>query len=106
VRLGNLQYPDYEFDVDALVDTGFDGGLVFPHSLIPRRVARVGDRLCELADGSFFQAPVYLDFETIGSLQPVDTVVMAFPHQAVLGRAVTNHFKLTFFYGRQIVLEQ
>jgi predicted aspartyl protease len=38
VRLGNLQYPDFEFDVDALVDTGFSSGLTVPQGLIPSRV--------------------------------------------------------------------
>jgi predicted aspartyl protease len=103
--LGNLQYPDYEFDVEALVDTGFDGGLTVPQALIPVRVAPMGQQRCDLADGSLIDAPVYRGFVTIGSLQPVSTYIIVLPHQALLGRAVTNRFRLSFLYGRQVVLE-
>jgi hypothetical protein len=105
VRLGNLQYPDFEFDVDALVDTAFDGGLIVPRDLIPGRVHSPGQQWCEFADGIRVLVPFYQGFLTIGSLQPVAAYVMALPNQALLGRAVTDHFKLTFWYGRQGVLE-
>lgn len=105
VRLGNLQYPDFEFDVDALVDTGFSGGLTVPRGLIPSRVYSPGQHWCEFADGNRALVPYYLGFLTIGSLQPIDAVILVLPHEALLGRAVTNHYKLTFFYGRQVVLE-
>lgn len=105
VRIGNLQYPDFEFDVDALVDTGFDGGLIVPQGLLPSRVYSPGEQWCEFADGNRILVPFYRGFLTIGSLQPVGAIVMVLPHQALLGRAVTNHFKLTFWYGRQVVLE-
>jgi hypothetical protein len=42
----------------------------------------------------------------MGSVQPVATAILALPHQALLGRAVTDHFRLTFFYGRRVTLEQ
>ena len=106
VRLGNLQYPDFEFDVDALVDTGFDSGLTVPQGLIPDRVYSPGQQWCAFADGNHVLVPFYRGFLTIGSLPPISAVVLVLPHQALLGRAVTNHFRLTFFYGRQVVLEQ
>jgi predicted aspartyl protease len=105
VRLGNVQYPDVEFSIDALVDTGFDGGLTVPQALIPARVARYGEHACRLADGSTAMANAYLGFVSVGALQPIGTLIIALPHQALLGRAVTDHFRLTFFYGRQVILE-
>jgi hypothetical protein len=105
VRLGNQQYPNFEFDVDALVDTGFDGGLAVPQDLIPDNVPSLGRHLCDLADGSSITALAYLGFISVGQLQPVRALVITLPHQALLGRAVTNHFRLSFLYGRQVVLE-
>jgi hypothetical protein len=105
VRLGNLQYPDYEFDVEALVDTGFSSGLAVPPDLIPDHVASLGDSDCTLADGTTFLAKAYRGFISVGTFQPVATTVIVLPNQALLGRAVTNHFRLTFFYGRQVILE-
>ena len=105
VRLGNQQYPDYEFDVDALVDTGFDGGLAVSRSVIPSTVPSLGQYLCELADGSSINVFAYLGFLSIGHLQPIRSIVIALLHQTLLGRSVTNHFRLSFFYGRQVILE-
>jgi predicted aspartyl protease len=105
VRLGNLQYPSYEFDLEALVDTGFDGGLMVPQSLVPDWVPISHEATCDLADGSSVIARAYRGFVSIGSFQPVGTIVIALPHQALLGRAVTNHFRLSFLYGRQVVIE-
>jgi len=103
--LGNLQYPDFEFDVDALVDTGFSGCLAVPHGLVPDRVYSAGRQWCEFADGNHVLVPYYRGYLTIGSLQPIVAYVMELPNQVLLGRAVTDHFKLTFFYGRQVTLE-
>jgi predicted aspartyl protease len=105
VRLGILQYPDYEFDVEALVDTGFDGGLTVRQAVIPGHVTPRGQQRCTLADGSQIDAYVYRGFVTIGALQPLATYIIVLPHQALLGRAVTNHFRLTFLYGRRVILE-
>jgi len=68
VRLGNLQYPGFEFDLDALVDTGFDGGLTVPQGLIPATALPLGDLTCNLADGSSMTAFSYLGFVSVGSL--------------------------------------
>lgn len=91
--------------MDALVDTGLSGGPIVPQDLIPSRVYSPGVQRCEFADGNHVLVPYYLGFLTIGTLQTIDTYVIELPHQALLGRAVTNHFTLTFFYGRQVVLE-
>jgi clan AA aspartic protease len=106
VRLGHPLYPDVEFEVEALVDTGFDAGLIVPSALIPQRVMPRGQQRCDLADGSSVLANVYRGSVSIGPFQPIDTFVIALPHQALLGRAVTNRYKLTFYYGRQVILEQ
>ena len=105
VRLGNLQYPDHEFDVEALVDTGFESGLTVPQALIPIHVRHRGELTCILADGTSILAKTYLGYVSVGPLQPVGTLITALPHQALLGHDVTNRFMLTFAYGRQVILE-
>jgi predicted aspartyl protease len=106
VRLGLLQYPDFEFDVEAHVDTGFDGSLTVPQGLIPDRVQPWNQQECILADGSSFYANIYRGFVTVGPLQPIPAIIIALPTQALLGLAVTNHFRLSFLYGREVILEQ
>jgi hypothetical protein len=106
VWIGLLQYPNFEFDIEALVDTGFDGGLTVPESYIPDRVPDSGPITCHLADGSSLNARFYRGYVAVGPLQPIPTVIIVLPHQALLGRAVTDHFRLSFRYGREVVLEQ
>ena len=105
MRLGNVQYPSAEFEIEALVDTGFDGGLTVPESLIPSRVRPSHEMTLTLGDGSTSSAFAYRGWITIGNLQPVEAVIIALPHQALLGRAVTNRYRLSFLYGREVVLE-
>jgi hypothetical protein len=64
-----------------------------------------GQQRCNLADGSQIDALAYRGFVSVGTFQPVGTIIIALPHRALLGRAVTDHFRLTFFYGRQVILE-
>jgi hypothetical protein len=42
---------------------------------------------------------------TIGHLQPVPTAVTALDGDPLLGRHVTNQFRVTFDHGRQIIVE-
>jgi len=105
VRLGNIQYPDHALDIEAFVDTGFDGSLILPQGLIPDRIPVIGETICHLADGSIFAAASYLGSVSVGSLAPVRAIIMTFPDKALLGRAVTEHFRLSFLYRRQVVLE-
>ena len=105
VVLGPLQYPSFEFDIEALVDTGFDGELTVPDSLIPNRVPTRDTVTCDLADGSTFNARAYRGHVSIGTMLPMLAIIIALPHQALLGRAVTNRYRLSFLYGREVVLE-
>ena len=105
VRVGNRPYPDLVLDVEAYVDTGFDGGLIVPQGLIPDRIRVIGETVCTLADGSIVRARSYVGSVSVGILPPIDTVIMTLPGRALLGLAVTNRFRLSLLYGRQVVLE-
>ncbi len=105
VQIGNQQYPDHEFDVEPLVDTGFDGGLAVPRSTIPDTVTPAGRSMWNLADGSEITASWYFCYVTIGHLPPVPTVVITLDRKALLGRHVTDKFRLIFDHGRRLVVE-
>ena len=105
VIVGHTLYPDHELDVEAYVDTGFDGGLIVPTGLIPDRIRSIGETVCTLADGSIVHARSYAGSVSVGSLPQIDTIIMALQGQALLGLAVTNRFQLSFVYGRQVVIQ-
>lgn len=97
--------PAFDFDVDAFVDTGFDGGLTVPSALIPAELVPVGQSSWNLADGTEITTDAYFCYVSIGHLQPVPTAVIALDGDVLLGRHVTNRFRVSFDHGRSIVVE-
>ena len=105
VRIGNQQYPDHEFDVEPLVDTGFAGDLAVPRKLIPATVTPSGLSEWELADGTEISAFWFFGYVTIGQLSPVPTVIITLNSHALLGRHVTDRFRVIFDHGRRLLVE-
>ncbi|MFN8635792.1 MAG: hypothetical protein U0893_18240 [Chloroflexota bacterium] len=105
VIIGHPLYPDFQLDIEAYVNTGFDGGLVVPLGLIPDRVRSFGKMKCHLADGSEIEAPFYRGWVSVGAFPPMPAMIMTLLDRALLGLAITNHHRLSFHYGRQVVLE-
>ena len=104
VQIGNQQFPDLEFDVEPLVDTGFDGGLIVPRRMIPATVAPAGESTWYLADGTEITALLYLCYVTIGQFPPVSTAVITLDSHALLGCHVTDRFRVIFDHGRRLLV--
>lgn len=113
-RLGSNHFPFVPFRVtlgtfteqtEALVDTGFDGDLVLPTGSIPASVAPGGELLWALADAPEVLAPAYLgnvQLDTLGSFPVVITVL---GNEPIVGRGLTDRFRLTLDHGALIVVE-
>ncbi len=105
VQLGSLNAPSFAFDTESLVDTGFDGGLAVGTNVIPHSISPDGRSTWHLADGTPITAHMYVCYVTIGHLQPVPTILITLDGDALLGRDVTDQFRVTFDHGRQIIVE-
>lgn len=105
VQIGNQQFPDHELDVEPLVDTGFDGGLAVPRRMVPATVTPAGQSTWHLADGTEITAFSYFCYVTIGHLQPVATAVITLDGGALLGRHVTDKFRVISDHGRRVIVE-
>jgi hypothetical protein len=105
VRLGDYNRPEFEFDIEPLVDTGFDGGLAVQSAQIPPTVSPIGESVWYLADGTEITARSYFCNMTIGDLQAVPTAVITLGSDSLLGRHVTDQFRVTFDHGQQLVIE-
>jgi predicted aspartyl protease len=105
IQIGTPRHIEQEFDLEALVDTGFDGGVTVPSEVVDAAI--IPDTILDLglADGSRLRAPGYLASVRIGRLQPVLTMLVALGDEALLGREVTDHFRVTFDHGREILAE-
>lgn len=95
----------FDLDIEALVDTGFDGGLAVPPDLIPAGLAPVGQSTWNLVDGTEITTNAYYCSVSIGQLPSVPTAVIALDGDILLGRHVTDKFRLILDQGQSIVVE-
>ena len=95
----------FEFDIEPMVDTGFDGGLTVPQGVIPASVPPFGTSEWKLADDTEIKLPAYIARVTIGSLQPIATLVIVLGDDPLLGRDVIDNFSLHFDHGHQLTVE-
>ena len=92
-------------DVEALLDTGFDGDVVLPVGSILN--GQLPDRYvpCELADGSVIFAPFYRGNVQVGALDSFPAAVVAMGDEPIVGRGVTDRFTVILDYGQRLIVE-
>ena len=105
VQIGSPRHIEQELDLEALVDTGFDGGLTISPALIDPSITPDTHLPWQLADGSQILTPAYLATVQIAQFPPVTTIVIALGDEPLLGRSVTDSFRLIFDHGREVVVE-
>lgn len=106
VFLGDSYYfPDVEFESEALVDTGFSGGLCVPPRLIPSTVSSIAQTVWTIADELTVPAPTYRGYVRVGSLPVIEVEIIALAGQVLLGRSATNHFRVIFDHGSSLTVE-
>jgi len=94
------------YEVEALLDTGFDGHAALPEGLIPSSEAPDGSIDGELADGSVLPVAYYVGSVAVAELDAQPCLVMAMGNEPLIGRAVTDNFTVILDHGRQIILEE
>jgi predicted aspartyl protease len=92
-------------DVEALLDTGFDGDVAMPTSLAVDGVVPAGNMTCRLADGSPVAAPVYRGTVSVGSFGPFRVYVIALGDELLVGRGVSDRLRITLDHGQQVIIE-
>ena len=101
----SLSHRGRKTEFEALLDTGFDGGLAVSESAVADGQTAEWSLTTFLADGSLVDVPAYLGTVQVGSLPPLTTIVIALGDEPILGRAVADQFKITLDHGRRIVVE-
>lgn len=92
-------------EFEALLDTGFDGGLAVSESAVARGQTAEWHLTAFLADGTLVDVPDYLGTVQVGELPPVTTIIVSLGDEPILGRAVSDQFNITLDHGRRIVVE-
>jgi hypothetical protein len=101
----NVSVRDHRFQVEALLDTGFDGDVVLPLSL-----ALAGESPDYLtpytladASGSFPQTD--LGEVRLGSAVIVPAHIILLGDEALVGRGISDRFTIILDHGRQVIVE-
>jgi predicted aspartyl protease len=91
--------------VEALLDTGFDGEVVLPTGLIANGESPDGYLNWALADASHVSAPAYLGTAQLGDAPPIEVAISVLGDEPIVGRGVTDHYRVILDRGQQVVVE-
>jgi predicted aspartyl protease len=89
----------------ALIDTGFDGALAVPSSVLNLLGDPDASTDWELADGSTSEAPSYYGgVEIVGFSFIPDLTIVVLDDEYLLGREILDMFEVTFDHGRRVIV--
>ncbi len=100
-----LQVLNRNLKVEVLVDTGFDGDIIVPPKMILNGKSPKGYLSWTLANGEKVNAPYFLGKVRVGKFTPVDVLVTALGEEPLIGRGITDKFKVIFDHGRKVIIE-
>jgi len=90
--------------VEALIDTGFDGDLALPPSLLANGEPDDYHRWT-LADGSHVYAPYFFGMVHVGDVGSVEAIITALGDEPLIGRGITDRFRLILDHGERVIVE-
>lgn len=92
--------------VEALIDTGFEGDVVVPKGLLTN--GDPPDTLLpwQLANETVVLAPVYAGRIKLGNIASFTVSVVTLGNEVMIGRGVTDRFKVIFDHGRKVIIEE
>lgn len=91
----------------AIVDTGFDGHLAIPESLIEILPSPLYVRRVRTASGQVVHVPAYLGtVELLDQPDEIDALIIALGDEFLIGLPTINHFKVTFDHGERLIVER
>ena len=96
---------DLGHTVEALLDTGFDGDVAVPAALIGNSGPPDSFKLWVLADGSRVRAAVYAGTAQVGELPPMPVDIIALGSELIIGRGVTDLYRIILDRGQRVIVE-
>lgn len=100
-----LQVLNRNIKVEALVDTGFDGDITVPPEVVLNGKPPEGYLPWTLADDTKINAPYFLGKIKIGKFKAFNVLITALGDEPLIGRGVTDKFKVIFDHGKKVIIE-
>lgn len=91
--------------VEALLDTGFDGDVALPPEAITDGDRPDGYLPWTLADGSEVLAPAYRSSAQVGTMPSFSAVIIALGEEPLVGRGVSDRFSIILDHGQRLIVE-
>jgi len=101
----HLTVGGWQAEIEAFVDTGFDGGVSVPWRMAAAFGSPSGAVQCIPADGSEVWARVFDGTVQMGAFPAFTVGVIAVGEDLLVGRQVTNRFGVNFDHGQRIIVE-
>lgn len=99
-----LEVQNRTHEVEALIDTGFDGDVTVPPNVLANGHPDDYHRWT-LADGSHVYAPYYLGTVQVGDLGAVEAVITGLGDEPLVGRGITDRYQITLDHGQRVIVE-
>lgn len=91
--------------IEALVDTGFSGDLVLPNGFFPDNQEPDSYSAWTVADGRRVTAAIYYGLVRIGDYPAVEAAIILLGDKPIIGRSITNRYRVIFDHGRRVIVE-
>ncbi len=92
------------YTLDALIDTGFDGDVAVPPSLLADDTPDDYQRWT-LADASIVYTPMYFGTVQISDVGSVEALITALGDEPIMGWGVTDQFRFGLDHGERVIVE-
>lgn len=92
-------------EVEALLDTGFDGDVVVPVRLIGGAQPPDEYRSWALADGSTVATPVYYGTVQLGNFAAVPADIALLGDEPIVGRGISDRYRVILDHGERVIAE-
>ncbi len=93
-----------QINIEAILDTGFDGSVIVPQYTFPPTLKPNYDLAWTLADGTTIKGPAFAGTVHVGHFGPFDVVITSVGNESLIGRALTNLFTITLDHGQQVIV--
>ena len=100
VRVG-----DRDLNLDALVDTGFEGYVVLPAAQVGEFESPDGQVRWTLADGSSVHAPYYFGDVSVGEHGPFHALITTLGSTPLVGQGIVRQLTIILDRGRRVIVE-
>lgn len=101
----HVELHETSLELEALLDTGFDGDLAIPSQLIPPGAAPNLHTWWVLANGSLVLVPSYRGRVTLGDIASFDVAILDLGDEALVGRSLVASLGVFLDHGRRVVVE-